>query len=150
MNNNLLREPQLDYSNLDPKLIGRYYTPLSVARSLVNWAVTRKDSRILDPSFGGCSFFDASVTRLTEFGEARPGKHLYGVAIASPCPKIFDVCTSVTEVLHRTFSPLISFQPRHRILVALSIQWSAILHMFGIILSPLSRQRHLLSIGGAP
>ena len=46
MNNNLLREPQLDYSNLDPKLIGRYYTPLSVARSLVNWAVTRKDSRI--------------------------------------------------------------------------------------------------------
>ncbi len=91
MNNNLLREPQLDYSNLDPKLIGRYYTPLCVAQSLVNWAVTSKDSRILDPSFGGCSFFDASVSRLTEFGEARPGKHLYGVDI-DPLARRYLTC----------------------------------------------------------
>lgn len=63
------------------KLLGRYYTPLSIAQIMMDWAVTRRDSRILDPSFGGCSFFDASLRTLKRFGAKVPGRQLYGVDV---------------------------------------------------------------------
>jgi adenine-specific DNA-methyltransferase len=63
------------------KLLGRYYTPLPVAQTLVDWAVTGSSARILDPCFGGCSFFEASLRTLQRLGASAAGTQLFGVDV---------------------------------------------------------------------
>lgn len=43
------------------RMIGAYYTPDHIADVLVRWANPDPSGRILDPSFGGCSFLGAAV-----------------------------------------------------------------------------------------
>ncbi len=62
-----------------PKTLARYYTPESVAQALADWAIRDSTCRVLDPSFGGCSFFRATANALARRGVRRPGNLLYGV-----------------------------------------------------------------------
>lgn len=59
--------------------IGAYYTPGSVAETLVAWANPDPSGRILDPSFGGCSFLSAAVEQARSAGVGPSG--VFGVDI---------------------------------------------------------------------
>lgn len=47
---------------------GIFYTPLELTRILCNWAVRTSKDRILEPSFGGCSFLDSIRTIFETLG----------------------------------------------------------------------------------
>lgn len=70
-------------SNPSPtkRALGAYYTPLPAAQALTRWAIRSRSDRILDPSFGGCAFFAASIDRLAELGSRDPFGQLSGVDI---------------------------------------------------------------------
>lgn len=65
----------------DNRELDRYYTPDSIAHALVSWAVKDRHCTILDPSYGGCSFFRAAVAVLRDRGASKPGRLLYGVDV---------------------------------------------------------------------
>lgn len=58
--------------------LGAYYTPDPVAAALVSWALDAGPGRLLDPSFGGCSFLRAGVDALRAAGVARAGAYVFG------------------------------------------------------------------------
>lgn len=60
---------------------GVYYTPSQVAELLVVWAIRTKHDLILEPSFGGCAFLEASVNQLRKLGCETPGSQLSGFDI---------------------------------------------------------------------
>lgn len=57
----------LNRERRERRLIGAFYTPEFVARQLVRWANPDSLGRILDPSFGGCSFLTAAVDEARSF-----------------------------------------------------------------------------------
>ncbi len=61
--------------------LGAYYTPPELSQVLADWAIQRTNEDILEPSFGGCGFFESSIARLRELGCLAPEKQLYGVDI---------------------------------------------------------------------
>ncbi|MGD1456752.1 HsdM family class I SAM-dependent methyltransferase [Vibrio harveyi] len=61
--------------------LGAYYTPPELSQVLTDWAIVRSDEEILEPSFGGCGFFDSSIKTLRHLGCNSPEKQLYGVDI---------------------------------------------------------------------
>ncbi|HAS3149315.1 TPA: N-6 DNA methylase [Vibrio cholerae] len=61
--------------------LGAYYTPPELSQVLTDWAIVRSDEEILEPSFGGCGFFDSSIKTLRRLGCKAPEKQLYGVDI---------------------------------------------------------------------
>lgn len=63
------------------KALGAYYTPADLARAMVGWAVRSADDTLLDPSFGGCAFFEAAIDRLRDLGSSDPFAQLAGVDI---------------------------------------------------------------------
>lgn len=60
--------------------LGAFYTPPEITEVLCNWAIQSSSDVVLEPSFGGCTFLDASVRRLHELGEAN-ARNLYGCDI---------------------------------------------------------------------
>lgn len=60
---------------------GIYYTPLKATHLLCEWAIRSPKDRILEPSFGGCSFLQSSKERLISIRSKAPGKQLYGCDI---------------------------------------------------------------------
>lgn len=50
------------------KELGAFYTPRAMADLLVRWSIRSPADRILDPSFGGYVFLEASRDRLTDLG----------------------------------------------------------------------------------
>ncbi|PMJ93133.1 N-6 DNA methylase [Vibrio sp. 10N.261.55.A7] len=70
------------------KELGAYYTPSELSQILVDWAITKPEEAILEPSFGGCGFFDSCIKRLKVLGCSSPDKQLYGVDID---PHAFDI-----------------------------------------------------------
>ena len=63
------------------KRLGCYYTPQDLANALADWALADADTAVLDPSFGGCAFFNAAWRVLESRGSESPGQHIYGVDI---------------------------------------------------------------------
>ncbi|PMK16015.1 N-6 DNA methylase [Vibrio splendidus] len=61
--------------------LGAYYTPPELSQILVDWAITRPEETILEPSFGGCGFFDSCIKRLQAINCGSPDQQLYGVDI---------------------------------------------------------------------
>lgn len=61
--------------------LGIYYTPDHVARVLARWALGGRPGRVLDPSFGGCSFLRAALSELQGLQAAEPGRSIHGVDI---------------------------------------------------------------------
>ncbi|HEU0153461.1 MAG TPA: N-6 DNA methylase [Arenimonas sp.] len=60
--------------------LGAFYTPSAITEVLCDWAIKSSSDVVLEPSFGGCTFIDASVRRLHELGEAN-AKNLFGCDI---------------------------------------------------------------------
>lgn len=63
------------------KELGAYYTPPELSQVLTDWAIMRSNEEILEPSFGGCGFFDSSIKTLRRLGCNSPEKQLHGVDI---------------------------------------------------------------------
>jgi adenine-specific DNA-methyltransferase len=59
--------------------LAAFYTPAEVAQSLIKWAIRRADESVFDPSFGGCAFLEAAVSKLRSLGCAAPERQIYGV-----------------------------------------------------------------------
>ena len=64
--------------------LGQYDTPDMWAEPLVRWGLRGSPGRVLDPSFGGCSFLRAALRTLAANGELRPGDLLYGIDVERP------------------------------------------------------------------
>ena len=62
--------------------LGRYDTPETVAFPLVRWGLRGRPGKVLDPSFGGCSFLRATLQALVEVGVSSPGHLVYGIDVA--------------------------------------------------------------------
>lgn len=60
--------------------LGAFYTPSSVTKVLCDWAIQSVDDIVLEPSFGGCTFLEASVRRMQELGDTTAA-NLYGCDI---------------------------------------------------------------------
>ncbi len=63
--------------------LGAFYTPINVAQILCDWAIRSADEKILEPSFGGCSFLEASVRRLEKL-DPQASYNIFGCDI-DPC-----------------------------------------------------------------
>ena len=65
----------------EDRLLGRFYTPDRVATTLVRWGLAGEPRRVLDPSFGGCSFLKAALSVLEDLGVPCPGRRVFGADI---------------------------------------------------------------------
>jgi methylase of polypeptide subunit release factors len=63
------------------KALGAYYTPSQVSQALCDWAIRSPAESILEPCFGGCTFLEASVQRLSSLGASSPASNIYGCDI---------------------------------------------------------------------
>ncbi|WP_201797571.1 N-6 DNA methylase [Shewanella halifaxensis] len=82
--------------------LGAYYTPPALSQVLADWAIKNANDNILEPSFGGCGFFDSSITRLKDLGCLSPDRQLFGV----------DIDQNAFDILHSKFHKLVSIQKR--------------------------------------
>lgn len=62
-------DDQLSVTLARKRELGAFYTPASVTKVLCDWAIQSSEDIILEPSFGGCNFLEASVSRMQELGE---------------------------------------------------------------------------------
>lgn len=63
-------EDLLSTSMARKRELGAFYTPSSVTKVLCDWAIQSSKDIVLEPSFGGCNFLEASVSRMLELGES--------------------------------------------------------------------------------
>lgn len=63
------------------KKIGAYYTPLTVSTILSTWGIRSADDLVLEPCFGGCTFLEAAIARLSKLGHPSPESNLFGCDI---------------------------------------------------------------------
>ncbi|MBI1921148.1 MAG: N-6 DNA methylase [Geobacter sp.] len=68
----------MSHNIVQKKKIGAFYTPQQVSRILCDWAIRSPNDRILEPSFGGCGFLEASRDCLINLGCNNPNIQLYG------------------------------------------------------------------------
>jgi len=61
--------------------LGAYYTPSELSKVLADWAIHSIEEDVLEPSFGGCGFFESSINRFNELGSHNPKDRIYGVDI---------------------------------------------------------------------
>lgn len=71
---------QLTVSLARKRELGAFYTPANVTKVLCDWAIQSSKDIILEPSFGGCTFLEASVSRMQELGETSIS-NIYGCDI---------------------------------------------------------------------
>lgn len=71
----------VEEGTLTDKELGRYYTPDDVAEILVAWALDGRTGRLLDPSFGGCSFLRSGLLRLHDLAGTGSARLVFGVDI---------------------------------------------------------------------
>ncbi|HEX4503034.1 MAG TPA: N-6 DNA methylase [Scandinavium sp.] len=90
------------HSLVKKKELGAYYTPAELSQVLANWAIESSSDHILEPSFGGCGFFDSCISRLVNLGCNSPAKQLFGVDID---PLAFDI-------LSQKFGTILSIENR--------------------------------------
>jgi adenine-specific DNA-methyltransferase len=61
--------------------LAAFYTPPHIAQILTDWVIVDAEDRVLDFSFGGCSFLNASLVTLQNLGAPHPGTQIFGVDI---------------------------------------------------------------------
>lgn len=67
----------------EQKMLGAFYTPSAMCELLADWAITEKNQNVLEPSFGGCCFLEAALSRLSSLGNSNPYENIYGSDIDS-------------------------------------------------------------------
>lgn len=60
---------------------GIFYTPETVAQIMSAWAIMNPTDLVLEPSFGGCHFIEAILSRLTTLSSQAPEKQIFGCDI---------------------------------------------------------------------
>lgn len=90
------------------RLLGAYYTPDKIAAVLAEWAILNPNGNVLDPSFGGCSFMQASASILKRLGCLDPGRLVYGVDVDASCNRYVRKHSDLIEnnVVFRDFLAL--------------------------------------------
>lgn len=63
------------------KELGIYYTPSGLSDVLCELTINETDTRILEPSFGGCAFLESIFNRLKALGASDPHKNIFGCDI---------------------------------------------------------------------
>ncbi len=63
------------------KSLGAFYTPRWLAEVLVGWALESNCGPVLDPSFGGCAFLQASLDCLRHSGVPHAERYVFGLDI---------------------------------------------------------------------
>ena len=66
---------------------GVFYTPGAATRLLARWAIRQTDDLVLEPSFGGCGFLGAALSRLEQLDAVAASNQLYGCDID---PRAFE------------------------------------------------------------
>lgn len=61
--------------------LGAFYTPSYLSKLLCSWAIQKKDSVVLEPSFGGCTFLEEIASRFLDLGSEDPLASVYGCDI---------------------------------------------------------------------
>ncbi|EMW0956465.1 TPA: N-6 DNA methylase [Citrobacter freundii] len=69
------------HSKSHKKALGAYYTPINLSKVICEWALRKPSDYVLEPSFGGCGFLEASVERLKGLGSIDAVSQLFGVDI---------------------------------------------------------------------
>ncbi|TVT32698.1 N-6 DNA methylase [Marinobacter vinifirmus] len=69
------------HSDKRRKELGAYYTPDGLSQVLADWAIRSSENQVLEPSFGGCGFLEASVGRLKALKARNPVANLYGADV---------------------------------------------------------------------
>lgn len=75
------------------KDLGAFYTPYEVTSILSNWAIRSASDKVMEPSFGGCSFLEAINDRIEMLSEKKAYSNLYGC----------DIDPTAFTVLHSKF-----------------------------------------------
>jgi methylase of polypeptide subunit release factors len=88
------------------KRLGAWYTPPSIVRPLVRWAVRRPDDRVLDPAVGDGAFLLEAAARLTTLGGDEAAGALLGL----------DVNPDAVRVARQALASLPSAKPEFRVL----------------------------------
>lgn len=65
----------------EKKRKGVYYTPDEAADLLAEWGIRKPTDTVLEPSFGGCGFLDATLNILKLIGVSKPHNQLFGCDI---------------------------------------------------------------------
>ncbi len=90
--------------------LAAFYTPPDVAQLMADWAIIDEDCTVLDPSYGGCSFLNASLATLQERGSPCAGTQIYGVDIdglaTSYLQELFAAGASPEQFVCRDFFEL--------------------------------------------
>lgn len=61
--------------------LGVFYTPAEVTEVLCRWGIRKADDKVLEPSFGGCTFLESSISYLRKLGQQTPENQLFGCDI---------------------------------------------------------------------
>lgn len=61
--------------------LGAYYTTETLARVLVEWAVTDSADTVMDASYGGCAFLRQALDHLHDLGSSTGVRQVYGADI---------------------------------------------------------------------
>lgn len=84
------------HTKAERKALGAYYTPDNLSQLLTDWAIRLPTEKVLEPSFGGCGFLEASVNTLETLGCEQPNEQLYGADIDK---KAFDFLSDKLGVI---------------------------------------------------
>lgn len=90
------------HSAEEKKTLGVYYTPDDLSKVMCDWAIREPSECVLEPSFGGCGFLGASISRLRALGTPSPESNVYGVDIdnrAFDC--LYEKIGSHTQIKER-------------------------------------------------
>jgi adenine-specific DNA methylase len=86
------------------KALGAYYTDSAIAAFLVRWALRNRNDLVLDPSFGGGVFLQASSCHLQALGGS--GTSVYGVEVDDAAFKAAEARHGGVTLLHADFFAL--------------------------------------------
>ncbi|WP_404939281.1 Eco57I restriction-modification methylase domain-containing protein [Pseudomonas atacamensis] len=90
--------------------LGAFYTPSSVTKVLCDWAIRSPNDIVLEPSFGGCNFLEASFRRIQELGAAA-ANNIYGCDIDPAAFKMLDEKDIELNVDHFQLKNFLALRP---------------------------------------
>ena len=89
---------------------GSFYTCLSIADYIVDWAIRDGETRVLEPSFGDGSFLYSALNRFNELGISSP--FLYGVELQE---EPFNRFSDANNAVKCTLSDFLDYRPNHAV-----------------------------------
>ncbi|MEK6304584.1 MAG: N-6 DNA methylase [Acidobacteriota bacterium] len=82
---------------------GIFYTPSGISELLASWAIRSPNDRVLEPSFGGCTFLAALERRFRELEASEPWDQMCGCDLSSEAFSTHLAKLIPSEVHRRNF-----------------------------------------------